>query len=212
MQVSITQAVVNTAKPKNKPFEIRDKKLIGFLVRVQPSGKSSYYCEYKRGKRINIGPTNVLQAKDAREKARQILGEYYREGDDAFKKEPQTQDILTFKEFLQKHYIPWARINHKGFETTKRYLTVECGGFLKTKIDQIKPRQVEKWRQTRLSTGVSEHSVNRCFATFKASISRAVEWELIDHHPFKNLKPLKADSNVRVRYYVCQRKRGFLMR
>jgi hypothetical protein len=57
------------------PVEVRDERLRGFLVRVQPSGWKSYYVEYGRGKRLALGRADVLSASIAREKAREILAQ-----------------------------------------------------------------------------------------------------------------------------------------
>jgi len=50
VQTALTQSVVERAKLPTRPYEIRDSRLNGFLVRAQPSGVKSFYCEYDRGK------------------------------------------------------------------------------------------------------------------------------------------------------------------
>ncbi len=72
-EIFIGNRLVATAKPKDRPYEIRDSRLPGFLLRVQPSGTLIYVCEYGRGKRITIGPTSKLTPTQARDKAREIL-------------------------------------------------------------------------------------------------------------------------------------------
>lgn len=42
------------------------------MVRVFPSGKMSYRCQYARGKHITIGDVNVISVAGAREQAKQI--------------------------------------------------------------------------------------------------------------------------------------------
>ena len=56
MQAVITQELVKSLKPEAKPYEVRDPRLKGFLLRVQPTGVMTYYAEYGRGKRHRIGP------------------------------------------------------------------------------------------------------------------------------------------------------------
>ena len=51
-----------------------------------------------------------------------------------------------------------------------------------------------------LSQGKTPNTVNRIYTNFRASLSKAEEWELIDVHPLRKMKPLKTPENTRVRY------------
>jgi hypothetical protein len=55
MQALIGSTLVKQLQPGAKPFEVRDTRVKGFLLRVQPSGAMTYYAEYGRGKRIALG-------------------------------------------------------------------------------------------------------------------------------------------------------------
>lgn len=71
----INNALIKTLKAAEKPYEIRDFKLTGFIIRVYPSGKMSYVCQYGRGKRMNVGKTSELTPTIARELAKDILAD-----------------------------------------------------------------------------------------------------------------------------------------
>lgn len=43
-------------------------------------------------------------------------------------------------------------------------------------------------------------TVNRRVTALKAVLSKAVEWQVIQHHPLSNVKPLKVDKLGKVRY------------
>lgn len=43
------------------------------MIRVNPTGKMHYVCQYKRGRRINLGQVGVVTGAQAREKAIEIL-------------------------------------------------------------------------------------------------------------------------------------------
>ncbi len=51
---------------KAQPFEVCDKRLQGFILRVQPSGVRSYYAQIGRGRRIAIGKVGQFTPDEAR--------------------------------------------------------------------------------------------------------------------------------------------------
>jgi hypothetical protein len=69
MRALITNSLVTKLTPREKQYDVRDTKLPGFLIRVNPSGKMFYVCQFKRGRRINIGRVGVLTPAQARDKA-----------------------------------------------------------------------------------------------------------------------------------------------
>src|SRR5690349_12433906 len=73
MQALIGNGLVKQLRPAAKPFEVRDTRTKGFLLRVQPTGAMTYYAEYGRGKRMKLGRTDVLAPDRARQRARDIL-------------------------------------------------------------------------------------------------------------------------------------------
>ena len=75
MLATINNSLISKLKPTTKPYDARDDKLTGFLIRVNVSGKLVYMCEYARGKRITIGKVGVLTPMQARDKAKDILAD-----------------------------------------------------------------------------------------------------------------------------------------
>lgn len=73
MRDLIDDELLGLVKPKSKPYEVHDVQLIGFRLRVQPSGSMSYICQYGKGKRTTIGKANVFTPAQARHEAKLIL-------------------------------------------------------------------------------------------------------------------------------------------
>ena len=51
---------IQDAHAKTKPFEIYDRRLPGFTLRVQPTGVRSYYARFGRNRRITLGKVGTL--------------------------------------------------------------------------------------------------------------------------------------------------------
>jgi hypothetical protein len=72
----------------------------------------TYVCQYKRGRRLSIGAVGVFTSAEARDKAREILG-------DVAKGIDPTQDKgwhkgLTLREFIENEYNPWFNAHRKS--------------------------------------------------------------------------------------------------
>ena len=59
---------------------------------------------------------------------------------------------------------------------------------------------VEKWRLKLLASGKTPNTVNRLYTNFRASLSKAEEWGLIEEHPLRKMKPIKTPQKSIVRY------------
>lgn len=102
MKTTINSSLLSKLKPKDKPYDVRDDKLIGFLVRVNISGKLLYMCEFARGKRVTIGKVGVLTPTQARDRALAILGDAAKGIDPRNKINKKT--LITLQEFIENHY------------------------------------------------------------------------------------------------------------
>src|SRR5215208_3835613 len=78
MRASLTAKNIKGLKPAAKPYEVRDAKIKGFLLRVQPSGAMAYYLSYTppsgRRQRYRIGAVGNLTSAQARDIAEELAG------------------------------------------------------------------------------------------------------------------------------------------
>jgi integrase len=209
MKAKIGAALISRIKPADKPYEIRDEQLIGFLVRVQPSGTMTYYAEYGRGKRMRIGAAGgALKPEAARNKAKEILaGAILGEDPMAAKREAKAHTLATF---VSEVYGPWGEGTIKTADETLRSLRVSFADFQKRKLADISPWLVEKWRAARLKGGAKPASVNRDLDNLKSALNRAVEWNHLDANPLATVKRTKADRAATVRYLSPDEERALL--
>lgn len=199
MRAFIGNKLIPTIKPKTKQYDIRDNRLAGFMIRVNPSGKMRYVCQYTRGRRITLGAVGMLTPAQARDKALAILsdaanGIYPTE-------QKKATDKITIKTFIEDYYEPWFLAHRKSGKKTidhiDRCFTKPFGDM---PLNELTPSFIDSWRTKRLKDSKSTETVNRDIATFKAAISKAVLWGLIESHPLDKLKLLKSDKSGKVRY------------
>jgi len=199
MRALVSKKLIASLKPKAKPYEVRDISLKGFGLRVQPSGVKSYFVEYARGKRLSLGKTSVLTPVEARQQARVVLAKVVQGLDPLEEKHKAKKHIL--ESFITEEYAPWILTHRKTGKATIRMLKANFFNlFGRQKLDSITSLSVEKWRSKALESGLSAASINRYIGTLKSVLSKAVSWGFISKNPLNGLKPLKLDSNGRVRF------------
>lgn len=182
------------------PVDLRDTKLAGFVLRVRPNGKHSYYVNHGRGRWALVGKASVLSPPEAREQARQLLADVVKGVDPQAKKRAE-RSRLTFDAFIREHYEPWAIAQRKtGGETVQR-LRAAFGSVLSgLRLDEISPFQIERWRSARLKSGTAAGTVNRDLGVLKSALSRAVAWRILTSNPLRDVKPSRVDKRGIVRY------------
>jgi len=198
MQATIGARLLKQLKPQEKPFEVRDMRLKGFLLRVQPSGNMTYIVQYRRGKRITLGSAEILEPTEARTEAKKILGDVMRGVDpEAVTFEKKDRTLATF---LDDEYGPWAGVHLKTAEATLARIRTTFSRLLNEDLEEIDPRAIERWKTKRLKAGRKPSTVNRDLVCLKAALSKAVEWGILDVHPIAKVKLSKVDNNKQPRY------------
>ena len=69
MKGNIGHTLINELEAKPRPYDVRDSKLNGFMLRVHPTGRMVYYVEYTRGQKHKLGTTQELKPAEARQLA-----------------------------------------------------------------------------------------------------------------------------------------------
>jgi integrase len=198
MQGLIGNSLVKQLRPADKPFEVRDTRVKGFLLRVQPSGVMTYYAEYRRGKRITLGRSEVLAPDKARERARNILaGAQF--GEDPME-EKRAAKAHTLRSFIEDEYAPWAEANIRTAAATVARLKASFAEHLDKKLGDLTPWIVEKWRAGRLKDGAKPATVNRDLDDLKSSLTKAAAWDLIEVNPIAGVRRSKTDGSRSARF------------
>ena len=202
--------------PREKPIEIRDPKIKGFLLRIQPSGIMSYVIEYGRGKRLTlcrVGEKTPAQARkiaeDVRSKAKlarktkmsaaQLREELIKELIGIDEITSTDEDTITLESFLDDRYGPWIKSNKKYAANGQELKRIKSrfSDLMGKRLDEVHPWLIEKWR---LKNKRKPTTINRDIAALKAAFGRATEWGFIDRNPIAKIKPLKVDNSPKPRF------------
>lgn len=209
MSQVLTNSLVQKLEPKEKPWELGDAKLKGLLVRVQPTGRKTFYFSYRNtlGKknRFKIGEFGYISVPQARDLAKRKAADVTHGKDiQAERNQDRAQALAqrerTLERYLDDHYGLWVTTHRKSGDSTLARIKRDFKDFLSTPIDSIGVQNIEQWRAKRLRGGTKGTTLNRSTSTLRAALEKAVDWEILSHNPLAKLKRLKVESDVRVRY------------
>lgn len=187
------------AQPKETPFEIRDTRLSGFLLRVQPSGSRSYIAEWGRGKRKTIGKVGHLTPDEARARCEKMLGNVAHgrqvshgiDGADAF----------TLGEFLTGTYERWYRVNRpRTADKNLSRLRSVFAKWLPLPFTDITVERIEAWKTDRLESGLAPGTVLKDAMALSGLLTRALRLGKIQSNPMRSVDKPSIDRTPKVRY------------
>ncbi len=198
MKDLIGKRLLKTISPHTKSYDIRDTRLKGFLLRVQPSGHMAYYCEYARGKKFFLGKADAINPDDARERAKQVIADATNGIDpNAVKKASQVHNL---KSYIELEYGPWVLNKKSGAATLARLNACFVDPWGKKKLNGITPGIVEKWQTGRQNAGIFPTTINRDVTALKAVLSKAAFSGYLTVSPLAGFKKLEDNRSKRERY------------
>lgn len=186
------------AQAAEKPFEVWDSRLSGFVLRVQPSGARSYYAQIARGKRVAIGKVGELTPDEARERCQKVLGNV------AHGRAPlhgvDGAEGITLGEFITNTYEPWARARLRQPDANLARIKDQFGKWYGQPLTGITIEDLESWRLKRMGEGVMTSTVMRDAIVLSAVLTRAVKLRKLAENPVRGMEWPKIDRSPKVRY------------
>lgn len=210
MQAKLSTSSAKGFEAQEKAYEVVDSEIKGFLMRVQPTGRKTFYFTYRTEagvrKRIKIGVLgSSLTLAQARDQAlafaaqtssgKDIQGEKITNRKIAKEKLGHTLDA-----FLTTHYRPWALTNHKSGQQTIDTIRRAFPDLINLPLSEITLKHVERIRTEKILSGLKPTTVNRVINALRGALSRSVDWGIVDAHPLAKLKALKMDAGTKARY------------
>ncbi len=215
MKIKFTEKSIISLIPEAKPYEAVDIQLPGFLLRIQPTGRRTYYFSYKSntGKRVRLklGRHGDVTLTQAREMAKATAG------DIATGKDPQAEkqikrdnairnQAMTLRVFIEEHYEPWVLKHNKRGSSNIYVLNRYFDHLMSKPIALITAAEIEKWqvgelaRTNKQGNPVKPATVNRNLTCLRAVFSRAIATKHIDTNPLAEVKNLRQEDDEMIRY------------
>lgn len=189
----------SAVQPKQKPFEIVDRDLRGFLLRVQPSGAKSYVVQIARGRRVTIGAVGHMTPMQARERAEKVLGNVAHSLPPLAGLDPDSQ--ATLGTFIEHTYKEWVHANRPKTAAASLHRLERCfDPWYSRPLQQITAELVEDWKTGRLKDGRAATTVIRDIASLSAVLTRAVKVRKLESNPVRNVDKPRVDRRPKVRY------------
>jgi integrase len=212
----ITKELVNGLVARDAPYEIRDTDLKGFLVRVQPSGVSTFYVEIGRGKRLKVGRTATLKTHLARNRAERILGNVANDrppwdgiratvdnaaptlGEFIAGTNPKEDDVRKW----DGDYAVWYRANRRserGYTENMRRLRIVFRMWWALPITEITPGMLETAKTERKKRGNVGATVRRDLSRLRG-VFRLARKRGFSNDAFDQVELPDVDSAPKVRF------------
>lgn len=209
MRAKLTSRVARSLGPRAGAYDCRDTHLVGFLLRVEPSGHKSWFLQYRtregRQTRTKLGSWPGLSAEGARMLALQQSAEAAQGVDLVRAKRLARSEHAkaagkTLGVFIDQHYEPWARGHLRSAEFQLARLRSDFRSWLDRSMEDLHAFAAEGIRLTWRREGKQPSTINRNVQRLRAVLSRAVEMGVLNQHPLSGLKPMRVDKTARVRF------------
>jgi len=196
-----TKRLIEAIKPdENKEILVWDSELRGFGVRVFPTGRKTYFVQYrnkfKRTRRKKIGAHGAITTEQAREIAMAILG-------DVAKGEDPSQDLKKLKVTptvadLAKEYLEvYAKPNKKAKsykEDNKMFKAIILKRWHDKKIDEITTHDVQYLHHELQNT---PYMANRVRALLNKMFNLAIQWKWMKDNPVNGVQKYQEQKRNR---------------
>lgn len=196
---------------KSKETEYTDELCSGLKLIVNRQGRKRFLFRYTYNrvkKSIQLGEYPALDINTAR----QIANEHKREialSNDPKAIRDEKRNVLTFQEFSELHYLPYAMMNKLTAKSDAGSLKLHFyPKWGKKPLTDIGQQDIQKLLDGLLE-GRKPATVNRLRSLILRMFRLAMEWGFVDKNPGQYIRKLK-ENNVRQRFLNRQEVSAFI--
>ena len=183
---------------RSKETEYTDELCSGLKLIVNRQGRKRFLFRYTlhgTKKSIQLGEYPAIDINTAR----QIANDHKREialGNDPKAMRDEKRNVLTFQEFAELHYLPYAMMNKLTAKSDAGSLKLHFyPKWGKKPLSDIGQQDIQKLLDGLLE-GRKPSTVNRLRSLILRMFRLAMEWGFVDKHPGQYIRKLK-ENNVR---------------
>jgi integrase len=197
--IGATLLTSKEAQPQEKPFEISDCRLSGFMLRIQPSGVRTYYARFGRNRRVVLGKAGTIAPEEARERCQKVLGNVAH-GCHPLHGISGTEGI-TLGMFIADTYTTWVNASRpRTAANTLEKLHRHFRTWYPESLTAITVERIESWKARRLSEGRSPVTVLRDLFALSSVLRRAVKAGELLENPMRRVDKPRIDRRGKVRF------------
>jgi integrase len=181
MRQKITKRFIDGVSPGSKDQYFWDSEIRGFGLRVKPSGRKSYFIQYRnkigRSRRMTLGQHGRLTPHQARSQARQYLA-MVDQGQDPVRERQQNLTAPTVSDLADRYMEQHAKVKKKpsGIKRDgsllKRLILPKLG---KLQVTEVTTGDIAEFHHTQKNKPIQG---NRCLALLSKMFSLAETWGL----------------------------------
>lgn len=183
IKTHITKKILSDIRTRIKPYYIRDTKLIGFAIKVNPKGQAKYIVEAKlgnsnRAKRKEVGVVNVMSLVKARELARDYLNDIHAGVEPL---ERQLKDGLSVQKLFEDYYRSNQRIKKVNADSYIDDMKSFLKPFLNRHANDLSAQEYFDFYQK--NTKLRPTRTDRVHRQLRAVYKYATRKQLVDRNP-----------------------------
>ena len=182
---------------RSREMEYSDEEVVGLRLLVSKNGRKFFHLRYRfdgRKRVIRIGefPSTTLQ--DARRGANEYKN-MVSQGVDPMAERDKRTDVMTFQEFAENEYMPYAKANKKSWRDDQYKLNTDMIPTLgKLPLTSVTTRDIELYR-ARIKVRNTPSTANRHHALLSKMFNLAIQWQFLEKNPCKGVQKYKESGN-----------------
>ncbi len=197
----LTKRFVESIQPHEKNEQlIWDSELKGFGVRIFPTGRRTYFVQYRTQfgatRRKKIGVHGVTTAELARDEAKKLLGEVAK-GEDPSKDFQKAKLKPTFEELAHEYLTVYAKPNKKPKSYREDQKMLE--GIILKKWKGKKVEEITSYDVQHLHHELREtlYMANRVRALLSKMFNLAIQWHWVSANPVEGVSKYQEQKRDR---------------